>query len=41
MAREITQLTDAIVAVTMPDLSRSLRALDDAIEQRLQQGGDE
>jgi len=41
MAREITQLTDAIVAVTMPDISRSLRALDDAIEQRLQQGGDE
>jgi uroporphyrin-3 C-methyltransferase len=41
MAREITQLTDTIVAVTMPDISRSLRALDDAIEQRLQQGGDE
>lgn len=41
MAREITQLTDAIVAVTMPDISRSLRALDDAIERRLQQGGDE
>jgi uroporphyrin-III C-methyltransferase len=41
MAREITQLTDINVAVTMPDISRSLRALDDAIEQRLQQGGDE
>ncbi|RLA45624.1 MAG: uroporphyrinogen III [Gammaproteobacteria bacterium] len=41
MAREITQLTDLNVAVTMPDISRSLRALDDAIEQRLQQGGNE
>jgi uroporphyrin-3 C-methyltransferase len=41
MAREITQLTDSIVAVTMPDISRSLRTLDDAIAQRLQQGGDE
>lgn len=41
MAREITQLADTNVAVDMPDISRSLRALDDAIEQRLQQGGDE
>jgi len=29
------------VAVPLPDISRSLRALDDAIEQRLQQGGGE
>jgi len=41
MAREITQLTDSIIAVTMPDISMSLRALDDAMEQDLQQGGDE
>ncbi len=41
MSREITQLSDAIVAVTMPDISRSLRALDDAIDLRLQQGGAE
>ena len=41
MAREITQLADLTVAVPLPDISRSLRTLDDAIEQRLQQGGDE
>ena len=41
MAREITQLTDLNVAATMPDVSRSLRALDEAVEQRLQQGGGE
>jgi uroporphyrin-3 C-methyltransferase len=41
MAREITQLGDLNVAVALPDISRSLRALDAAIEQRLQQGGDE
>jgi uroporphyrin-3 C-methyltransferase len=41
MAREITQLGDLNVAVSLPDISRSLRALDAAIEQRLQQGGDE
>ena len=36
---EITQLADASVAADMPDISRSLRALDEAMEQRLQQGG--
>lgn len=41
MAREITQLADTTVAVDLPDISQSLRALDDAIERRLQQGGDE
>ena len=41
MAREITQLADLTVAVPLPDISRSLRTLDDAIEQRLQQGGGE
>ena len=41
MAREITQLTDLNVAASMPDVSRSLRALDEAVEQRLQQGGGE
>jgi uroporphyrin-3 C-methyltransferase len=41
MAREINQLIDLNVAATMPNISRSLRALDDAIEQRLQPGGSE
>jgi uroporphyrin-3 C-methyltransferase len=41
MAREINQLADLNVAATAPDISRSLRALDDAIEQRLQPGGTE
>jgi uroporphyrin-III C-methyltransferase len=39
MSREITQLQDQTIAVDMPDISRSLRALDEAIEQRVQQGG--
>jgi uroporphyrin-3 C-methyltransferase len=41
MAREINQLIDLNVAATMPDIARSLRALDEAIEQRLQTGGSE
>jgi uroporphyrin-3 C-methyltransferase len=41
MAREINQLIDLNVAATMPDIARSLRALDEAIEQRLQPGGSE
>ena len=41
MAREITQLEGQVVAVDLPDISRSLRALDEAMEQRLQQGGAE
>ena len=39
MDREIAQLADASVAADMPDISRSLRALDEVMEQRLQQGG--
>jgi len=39
MAREIGQLGDIRVAVEMPDLARSLRALDEAVESRLQAGG--
>lgn len=41
ISRELTQLGGEQVAVNMPDLSRSLRALDQAIERRLEQGGDE
>ena len=41
MAREITQLAALQVQVTMPEISRSLEALDGAIERRLQQGGGE
>jgi uroporphyrin-3 C-methyltransferase len=39
MAREIGQLSDRIITVDMPDLTRSLGALDEAIKLRLQQGG--
>ncbi len=41
MASEIDQLADLRIAVEMPDISRSLNALDDAIERRLEQGGAE
>ena len=41
MDREIRQLSDLQVAVTLPDISGSLDALDDAIKRRLQQGGGE
>ncbi len=44
MIREINQLASARVTVDMPDLSRSLRALDEAVEQHLdrqQRGGNE
>ena len=41
MAREIRQLAALQVQVTMPEISRSLEALDSAIERRLQQGGGE
>jgi len=41
MAREIRQLAALQVQVTMPEISRSLEALDGAIERRLQQGGGE
>ena len=39
MAREIDQLSDVQVEVALPDVSASLAALNDAMEQRLQQGG--
>lgn len=41
MAREITQLEGQAIQVIMPDLTRSLQALDEAVKQRLQQGGAE
>jgi uroporphyrin-3 C-methyltransferase len=41
MAREIDQLADLQIDVPVPDLTRSLAALSDAIEQRLAQGGGE
>lgn len=41
LSRELTQLGDEQVSVEMPDLSRSLQALDDAMERRLEQGGGE
>ena len=41
MASEIRQLAALQVQVTMPEISRSLEALDGAIERRLQQGGGE
>jgi uroporphyrin-3 C-methyltransferase len=39
MAREIDQLSAVQVDVALPDVSASLAALNDAMEQRLQQGG--
>ena len=41
MDREIGQLAGLQVAVTLPDISGSLSALDDAIARRLEQGGSE
>lgn len=41
MAREITQLESQVIQVDMPDMDRSLRALDEAVKRRLQQGGAE
>jgi uroporphyrin-3 C-methyltransferase len=41
MDREIRQLAGLQVAITLPDISGSLSALDGAIEHRLQQGGAE
>jgi uroporphyrin-3 C-methyltransferase len=39
MSSEIDRLSTLTVETSMPDLSRSLRALDEAMKQRLQQGG--
>lgn len=41
MSREIAQLEGQTIQVVMPNLTRSLQALDDAVSQRLQQGGAE
>lgn len=41
IVRELRDLENLTVAVSLPDISRSLRSLDAAIEQRLQQGGGE
>jgi uroporphyrin-3 C-methyltransferase len=41
MAREITQLEGQVIQVEMPDMDRSLQALDEAVKRRLQQGGAE
>lgn len=41
MAREIDQLADQQIEVDIPDLARSLEALGQAIEKRLEQGGGE
>ena len=41
MSREIAQLEGQTIQVVMPNLTRSLQALDDAVRQRLQQGGAE
>jgi uroporphyrin-3 C-methyltransferase len=38
---ELKKLAGLTIAVPLPDISRSLQALDNAIERRLQQGGDE
>jgi uroporphyrin-III C-methyltransferase len=39
MSSEIDQLSTLTVETSMPDLTRSLRALDEAMKGRLQQGG--
>ena len=39
MAREITLLSDQTVQGLMPEISRSLQALDEAVQKQLQQGG--
>lgn len=41
MAREIDQLADLQIEVEVPDLTRSLTAINGAIERRLEQGGGE
>ena len=39
MADELRQIRDERVAVTLPDLSASLQALDEAMQARLARGG--
>ena len=39
MSSEIDQLSTLTVETSIPDLTRSLRALDEAMKERLQQGG--
>jgi uroporphyrin-3 C-methyltransferase len=41
LAEEISVLQEARIAVDMPDISRSLAAVDAALKQRMQNGGDE
>ena len=41
MSGEIKQLAGLEVAVNMPDISRSLSAMDDVLKQKMQQGGEE
>jgi uroporphyrin-3 C-methyltransferase len=41
MSAEIGQLADLDIAASVPAISRSIQALDDAMQQRLQQGGEE
>jgi uroporphyrin-3 C-methyltransferase len=39
--RDIADMAQQAVSVELPDLSRSLRALDEAVAARLAQGGDD
>lgn len=41
MSRELNKLGGLTIAVSLPDISASLRALDEAAEQRVMQGGGE
>lgn len=41
ISRELTQMVDLRIVASVPDLSRSMQALDDAIAQEMQQGGDQ
>jgi len=40
-SRELRLLADLTIAVEVPDLARSLQALDAAVAERLEQGGGE
>jgi uroporphyrin-3 C-methyltransferase len=41
LANEVPALREAKIAVEMPDISRSLAAVDEALKQRMQNGGGE